>query len=276
MKKIICILLLAFCAFAAFSQETGDTIDPDTYFSEPDSAPTVPSYTFWGVGASIGFMQDKDYSSEIFDVGPKFIDPYLAWGGQWGFSRNLGLSGGLNYNVMALGKGFAFYGDWLNGCSTWAGDNSALANVLLAGTPYIIGLFPTVFYAFCGLDAELYFDYHPYYNDWVDTKIGVGISNEPSNQYDLWKASYFLQPFLSLRAQADFSTGKLIGSVFCKYSYDFRKSLDKMFDIDDAHDIYMNKVSVGAQVSFKTRTREQRRADRKAKREARKAARAEK
>lgn len=273
MKKVICILLIALCASLAFSQEADDASSDALDFAA--STMKVPSYQMWGFGVSSGFMQNKKYDSRVFNTGSKYIDPYFIFHAQWGINKNLGVSGGLNYNVMALGRGISFYDGWAEGCKTWAGSETEMMNIYTLGLPYAIGLFPAVFYAFCGLDIDVYFDYHPYYNDWLDTKIGIGFSNEPSNQYDLWKASYFIQPFFSVRGQADFTKGKVIGSVFCRYSYDFRRNLDKWLLTEDAHDIYMEKLTIGAEVGFKARTREQRRADRKAKRAERKAARAE-
>lgn len=242
MKKSICFVLLAFCTVTAFSQTAVTSA----------SESGVPEYGFFGLGGSVSFFQQPDYQSEVFAGLSCYVDPVFSFGTQLPLGQKLSVNFDFNYNLMALGKSVVFMGDWIKGCNHWAGSGTLLLNHLLIGMPYVIGLAPAVFYAMCGFDSSVFLYWHPFCNNWLDTKLGAGLSNEPSNQYDEWKASYFIQPFFSLRAQADFSTGMLMGSVFCSCSYDLRKPLDCIFDIRGTHDEYLNKITVGIQLGLKT------------------------
>lgn len=240
MKKAFCIIIVSICMFAAFSQEA------DSAFSvEP-----VQTYGSLTLGSSFGFFQDDRYESAVFEGLSYYLNPYIDATYQYAFGDYFSVNCGTSYNLAAIGKGFEFYGDWIEGCKHWAGDATLALNILLAGTPFIIGLVPALYYACCGLDLNTYLYYHPFHNEWLDTKIGFGLSNEPSNQFDKWNATFALQPMAGPRAQVDLIKGNFIVSVFGSYSID----LWRVFlgdEIGSTDEIYLDKFTAGVQFGLK-------------------------
>lgn len=255
MKKILCVLLFTLCMLAVFSQEAEPAAATEEATSSDAASVSItpPSWGGLSLGLSNSYFKDDRYVSDIFEGCNTYINPYFDAGGQWGFGKHFSLNFYTPLNLTAISKGTRFYVDWFEGCHHWAGEATPALNFLLGFTPYLIGLIPACFEMLCALDVDVGIFYHPYYNNWLDTKIGAGLSNEPSNFYDMYGWSLYLQPFVFVRAEVDLSYGKFVTSVYCSYSNDIFKALDIWLGNDPSESVFLDKFTIGARVSLKTK-----------------------
>lgn len=249
MKRILSVLLILIC-FGTADLFAKNKAAEDAENWEEEISFKVPGNAFFSIGASTGFIPGNEYKSYIMKDLSFYFNPYLAGGGQISLGKHFSLNGFGTWNVMSFAKGISFCANWFKGCQTWAGSASLLLNVTLLGFPYFIGVIPALYFSICGLDLHGYFYYHPFYNDFLDTKIGIGLSNEPSQDYDYCGFAIFLHPFASVRMECDIFKGAFIATAFASYSYDLWHFI-KVEDVSSEK--YFDKITIGIQIGFKNK-----------------------
>ena len=168
-------------------------------------------------------MMAPGYTSAVMKNLPFYLDPSFRQNFQIGLGRFCSLDLFYDYNFMGLLRGGQFFIEWAKKCNTWVGGDevaSIIINCLLGGVPYLIGIVPSIYFAMASLDLGIYFYYHPYHNDWLDLKVGAGLTNEPSNVFDHTGYSFFLLPLVSTRAEANFIFGTFKIIVWTSFGWD--------------------------------------------------------
>ena len=198
---------------------------------------------------------DSNYLSSITNLN-FYLDPSFKYGWQIGIGKLFSVDLFLDWNLLGFIRGADFFIDWCGKCNTWLGDASVVINILLVGAPYLIGIFPALYYSCAGLDLGAFFFYHPYHNDWFDAKVGVGLSNEPGNCLDRYGYAWFFLPMISARAEANMIFGIFKLSFWANFAWDFFTTFftasekGGVFETDDGYNINFTRIQVGISLGF--------------------------
>lgn len=227
-RLFIFLILFSFLnCFSLYAQESSVTELPST-----ENINKISNYSYLDLGFSSSFYPNFNYQSYVINNLSFYLDPYISGGIQIPIGNYFSFETFGTWNLLSFAKGISYYGNWIEKCSSWAGDATKTLNIITLGIPYIIGLIPAVFYSLCGIDIDAFFYYHPYYNSFFDTKIGLGISNKPSQLYDYYGYSYFILPMASLRLECDFLINKFKASIYTSYSFDILELFPSDLNID--------------------------------------------
>ncbi len=276
MKKriFVFVLLILSCTIFAFAQETvseGPEIAAESVAQGPGAEVAADSKEAKNFGANLSpiptgqdfllslsaayMFCDPNYLSCMTEL-PFYLDPSFKYGWEFGIGRLFSVDLFLDWNLLGLVRGADFLVDWFDGCNTWLGDASIVINVLLVGLPYLIGIFPALYYSCAGLDFGAYFFYHPYHNDWFDAKVGAGISNEPGNYLDKYGFSYFFLPMISARAEANMLFGIFKLSFWTSFNWDFLTTFlaaaekGGLFETNGVYNINFTRLQGGVSLGF--------------------------
>ncbi len=109
--------------------------------------------------------------------------------------------------------------------------NTVLLNVLLLGTPYVVmGFFDVASCPYI-LTYGITADVHPYINDYVDTRVSIGIKNDPYQVLKYNETKEWIRPFGIFRIEAIGRYKILKASFSVSYNYDLSCKIKEEDDL---------------------------------------------
>ena len=174
---------------------------------------------------------DLDYTFNTFDKSNNFT---LEFYKQNSFCKFFSYTPfvGLHFNSFtmsgsSISSNFYDFNHWADGIVT----NTVLLNCLLLGTPYLVmGVVDVVSCPYL-VNYGILLDVHPYVNDYLDTKIGIGIENDPYQVLKYNETTEFFRPFGVFEAEVIGHYKFIKASIGVSYNFDLACKIKDSADL---------------------------------------------